>query len=195
MLSGRRVSPAGAGAPQHFLIQLLHDLRFLGFLLRAGSDAESPFGALHLGFGRLVVETAPYVANACWRFARRMCLLCKCGPDGKKERGEQKYCRNQNGSAWQVWLALARRLAFFRNLSGRRCSWLWFPIVRQAPCRRGTILASSHASPVRFSHPAIPARNNNKSCVVFINLPTMVAMHALPCSPLDTVIWRAAWWR
>jgi hypothetical protein len=112
-LSGGRAGSANAGGLQHFLIQLRHDPRFAGLLLRARSDAESPFGALHLGFGRLVVEAAPYVANACWRFAWRMCLLRQCGPSGKKERGEQKCCRDQNGSAWQVWLALARGLAFF----------------------------------------------------------------------------------
>jgi hypothetical protein len=113
MLSGRRVGPANAGALQHFLIQLLHDLRLAGLLLRARGDAGGPFGDLHLGFSRLVVEAAPYVADACWRVAWRICPSRTCGPSGKKERGDQKHCRNQNGSVWQVWSALARRLAFF----------------------------------------------------------------------------------
>jgi hypothetical protein len=38
----------------------------------AQSNAAGPFGALHLGFDRLVVEAAPYVADACWCFVRRM---------------------------------------------------------------------------------------------------------------------------
>ena len=57
-----------ACALQQFLVELLHDLRLAALLLRARSDAAGPFGALHLGFGRLVVEAAPYVADACWRF-------------------------------------------------------------------------------------------------------------------------------
>ena len=119
MLSGRAAGPASAGAQQHFLIQLLHDLRFAGLLSRARSDADSPLGTLHLGFGRLVVEAAPYGTDARWHFARRMRLLRECGPSEKKERGEQKYCRNQNRPAWPVWSALARRLA----LAWIRAGW------------------------------------------------------------------------
>ncbi len=100
LLSGRRAGPASTGAHQQFLIEMLHDLRLAALFLRARSDAASPFGALHLGFGRLMVEAAPYVADACWRFVRPTCLLRKCDPSGKKERAEQRYCRNQYGSAW-----------------------------------------------------------------------------------------------
>jgi hypothetical protein len=98
-LSDRRAAPASTGALQQFLIKLLHDLRLAVLFLRAQSNAASPFGALHLGFGRLVVEAVPYVADACWRCVRHTCLLRKCGPSGKQERAEQSYCRNKNGSA------------------------------------------------------------------------------------------------
>ena len=195
VLSGGRAGSANAGGLQHFLIQLPHDPRFAGLLLRARSDAESPFGALHLGFGRLVVEAAPYVANACWRFARRMCLLRKCGPSGRGARGAKVLPRPERLGVAGLVGACARSGLLLASDGMMRCSWLWSPIVRQAPCRRATILASSHASPVQFSHRAIPGRNDNKSCVVLINLPIMVAMHALPCSPLATVIWRAASWQ
>src|ERR1700733_12728792 len=86
-----------AGVRQQLLIELLHRLRLAALLLRVRSDAASPFGTLHLGFGRLMVQAVPYVANACWRLVRRKCLVRKCGPSRKQEHAEQRYDCNQSG--------------------------------------------------------------------------------------------------
>jgi hypothetical protein len=111
--SGRRRGLcASVWALQQFLVELLHDLRLAPLLLRARSDAVGPFGALDLGFGRLVVEAAPYVADACRRFVWCRCLSRKGGPSGKNERADQGYCCSQNGCAGQVSRWLARRPTF-----------------------------------------------------------------------------------
>ncbi|HUB49489.1 MAG TPA: hypothetical protein VMB73_31335 [Acetobacteraceae bacterium] len=114
----RRWSSASASAPQQLLVDLLHDPRFAALFLRARGDAAGPFGALHLGFGRLMSEAAPYIVDACWRFVWGRCLSRKSGPSGKNERAEQGYSCSQNGCACQVSRSLARRPTVSRIRAG-----------------------------------------------------------------------------
>jgi len=87
-LFGYRAGHVGTGILQQFLVKLSQDPRIAALLLCAWSNPASPFGALHLGFGRLVIEAAPYIVYACWGFVRHTCLLRPCDPDGKKEYAE-----------------------------------------------------------------------------------------------------------
>ncbi len=87
------------GVLQYFLIELLHNPRLVALFWRTWSNATSPFGALDLGFDRLVVEAAPYIVDPCWSFVAQTCLLRTRDPSGKKVHAEQSYCHNHNCSA------------------------------------------------------------------------------------------------
>ncbi|HUN40869.1 MAG TPA: hypothetical protein VMU81_11300 [Acetobacteraceae bacterium] len=90
-------------------IKLLHNLRFAPSLSRAWSDALRPFSALHFGFGRLVVETAPYIVNAWQRLVWRMCALRESGPARKYQHTKRD---SQHNSGCQASRRLPQRLAF-----------------------------------------------------------------------------------